>query len=114
MRALMTDLDPAGNLDFWLSSGSTHFWNIGQKMPATQWERRIDTLMDEQAATLDVEKRRAIFNDVQRIFAENLPALQFAAPRLYYGHSRRLMGVTPSVMRPAVLWNADTLSVSKP
>ena len=114
MRVLMTQLDPAGNLDFWISSGSTHFWNIGQKMPATEWEQRIDTLMQEQAATLDPERRRTIFNDVQRIFAENLPALQFAAPRLYYGHSRRLTGVTPSVMRPAVLWSADTLSVTNP
>ena len=114
MRALLTDLDPAGNIDFWLSSGSTHFWNIGQKMPATEWERRIDTMMTEQAATLDDMRRHALFNDVQRILAENVPALYFAAPRLYYAHSRRLVGVTPSVMRPQLLWSADTLSVTNP
>jgi peptide/nickel transport system substrate-binding protein len=114
MRVLMTQLDPAGNLDFWISSGSTHVWNIGQKMPATEWEARIDTLMHEQAATQDPERRRTIFNDVQRIFAENVPVLHFAAPRLYYAHNRRLVGVTPSVMRPAVLWSADTLSVTNP
>ena len=28
MRPLTTDLDPAGNLDFWLSSGSAHLWNM--------------------------------------------------------------------------------------
>ena len=114
MRALLTDLDPAGNIDFWLSSGSTHFWNIGQKMPATEWEQRIDTMMTEQAATLDDLRRHALFNDVQRILAENVPALYFAAPRLYYAHSRRLVGVTPSVMRPQLLWSADTLSVTNP
>ena len=114
MRPLLTDLDPAGNIDFWLSSGSSHFWNIGQKMPATEWEQRIDTLMIEQAGTLDLTRRRALFNDVQRILAENLPALYFAAPRLYYAHSRRLVGVTPSVMRPQLLWSADTLSVTNP
>jgi peptide/nickel transport system substrate-binding protein len=114
MRPLLTDLDPAGNIDFWLSSGSTHFWNIGQKMPATEWEQRIDTLMIEQAGTLDLMRRHALFNDVQRILAENLPALYFAAPRLYYAHSRRLVGVTPSVMRPQLLWTADTLSVTNP
>jgi peptide/nickel transport system substrate-binding protein len=114
MRPLLTDLDPAGNIDFWLSSGSSHFWNIGQKMPATDWEQRIDTLMIEQAGTLDLMRRRALFNDVQRILAENLPALYFAAPRLYYAHSRRLVGVTPSVMRPQLLWSADTLSVTNP
>jgi peptide/nickel transport system substrate-binding protein len=114
MRPLLTDLDPAGNSDFWLSSGSSHFWNIGQKMPGTEWEQRIDTLMIEQAGTLDLMRRQALFNDVQRILAENLPALYFAAPRLYYAHSRRLVGVTPSVMRPQLLWSADTLSVTNP
>ena len=100
-----------GNLDFWLSSGGTHLWNMSQKTPATEWERQIDTLMLEQAAPLDPARRKALFNDVQRIFAENLPVLYFAAPRLFYGHSARLHGVVPSVLRPPVLWNADTLSV---
>jgi peptide/nickel transport system substrate-binding protein len=114
MRPYFSHLDPAGNLDFWLSSGSTHFWNIGQKMPATEWEARIDTVMHEQAATLDPERRRELFNDAQRILAENLPVLYFVAPRLYYAHSRRMTGVLPSVMRPPVLWNADSLGVTGP
>ena len=114
MRVISTDLDPAGNLDLWLSSGSAHFWNIGQKTPATEWEKRIDTLMLEQAATLDPGRRRALFEEVQRIVAENLPVLYFAAPRMYTAHSRRLTGVVPSVQRPPVLWNADTLSVTGP
>ena len=112
-RALMTDLDPAGNLDFWLSSGSGHFWNFSQRTPTTEWERRIDTLMLEQAAELNPERRRQQFYLVQRIFAENLPVLHFAAPRMYYAHSRRLRGVVPSVVRPPVLWNADSLSVAQ-
>jgi peptide/nickel transport system substrate-binding protein len=114
MRPVATQLDPAGNLDFWLSSGSTHLWNMNQKTPATEWETRIDTVMREQAATLDPERRRALFDDAQRILAENVPVLYFAAPRLYYAHSRRTMGVVPSVMRPPVLWNADSLSVAGP
>ena len=111
MRPLFTDLDPAGNLDFWLSSGGTHLWNMSQKTPATEWERQIDAIMLEQAATTDPERRRALFNDAQRILAENLPVLYFAAPRMYGAHSARLSGVVPSVMRPNILWSADTLSV---
>jgi len=112
MRPLATDLDPAGNLDYWLSSGSAHLWNLEQKTPATEWERRIDTLMHEQAAALDDARRHEIFNEVQKTLAENAPVLYFAAPRLYYAHSRRVRGVVPSVMRPPVLWNADMLSVT--
>ena len=61
-----------------------------------------------------VQRRRAarkIFNDVQRVFAENLPVLYFAAPRIYYAHNSRVLGVVPSVQRPPALWNADMLAV---
>ena len=111
-RAVMTDLDPAGNMDLWLSSGSAHLWNLEQQRPATPWEAEIDTLMLQQARTTDPARRRELFNQVQRIWAENAPALYFAAPRLFYAHSARLRGVVPSVQRPNVLWNADSLSVA--
>ncbi len=111
-RPVMSDLDPALSLDYWLSSGSSHLWNMSQKTPATDWEKQIDQLMTEQATATDPERRKALFNDVQRIFAENLPVLHFVVPRLYYGHSTRVRGVVPSILRPQVLWNADSLSVS--
>jgi peptide/nickel transport system substrate-binding protein len=85
---------------------------MSQKLPATDWERRVDTLMLEQAAELDPMRRETQFRAVQQIMAENLPVLHFAAPRMYYAHSARLRGVVPSVLRPPVLWNADSLSVS--
>jgi ABC-type transport system substrate-binding protein len=67
--------------------------------------------MKEQMATLDQGRRKAIFNDEQRIFAENLPVIYFATPRMYYAYNARLQGVKPSVLRPIALWNADMLSV---
>jgi peptide/nickel transport system substrate-binding protein len=112
IRPLMTDLDPALGMDFWLTSGGTHLWNMNQKAPATAWEMEIDRLITEQARISDPERRKTLFNDAQRIFAENLPVLYLAAPRLYYAHSTRLRGVVPSVLRPQILWNADMLSVS--
>jgi len=112
MRPVLTDPDPALSLDFWLSSGDAHLWNMSQKTPATEWEKEIDRLMTEQAKTTEMQRRQALFNDVQRIFADNVPVLYFAAPRLFYGYSPRLRGVVPSVIRPPVLWNADMLSIS--
>ena len=114
MRLLMSDLDPAGNMDMWLSSGGAHVWNLTQATPATEWEKRIDDIMKVQAATVDRGRRQELFNEVQEIFAGNLPVLYFAAPRLYYAHSTRVTGVVPSVLRPPVLWNADSLGVSAP
>lgn len=108
----LSDPDPALSKDLWLSSGSFHLWNPGQKAPATAWEREIDELMVKQASTLDEAERKRLFNEVQRIFAENLPMLHFAAPRVYIGASGRLTNLRAGVLRPHLLWSADTLAVT--
>jgi peptide/nickel transport system substrate-binding protein len=113
MRVLLTDLDPAGNLDFWVSSGEGHPWNIASTKPATEWDARIDALMAQQASTVDLTQRRAVFNDVQKVMGENLPVLYFAAPRLYAAHSPRIRGAVPAITRPHLLWNLDMLGVAK-
>jgi len=107
-----TDLDPAMQKDFWLSSGSAHVWNIGQASPATEWEAEIDRLITRQASTIDQAERERLFHEVQRIFAEHLPILHFAAPRLYMGVSTRVEHLTPAVTRPQLLWSADTIGVT--
>ena len=106
-----SDTDPALNLDFWLSSGGSHFWNAGQQAPATDWERQIDQLLTKQAASLDAGERRALFAEVQRIFAEHEPMLYFAAPRIYVATSARVMNVEPMLRRPQALWSPDTIAV---
>jgi peptide/nickel transport system substrate-binding protein len=109
---MATDTDPGGNLDLWLSSGATHLWNPGQKTPATEWERRMDALMQRQAASLDEGERRRLFNEVQDILAEHLPLIVFAVPHVYVATSARLTGGRPAVQRPQLLWDPDTLSVT--
>jgi peptide/nickel transport system substrate-binding protein len=110
-RFLTTDVDPALNIDLWLSSGSAHVWNPSQPTPATDWEREIDELMTRQVTTLDQAQRKAIFDQVQRVLAEQLPMIQFAAPRVSLAMSRRVTGATPALLRPQILWNPDGLGV---
>ncbi len=110
-RVQTTDTDPAVNLDFWLSSGSAHLWNIGQPRPATDWEKQIDDLMIRQAAALDYSERKRLFDEVQRIFAQHRPGVFFAVPRVYVAMSSRVVGATPALLRPQVLWNPEPLSV---
>lgn len=107
-----SDADPAMQRDFWLSSGSAHIWNIAQATPATPWEAQIDELMARQAALVDHAERVRLFREVQRIFSEFLPAMYFAAPRLYVGVSTRVRNLTPAIIRPQLLWSADTLAVA--
>lgn len=108
-----SDFDPALNRDFWLSSGAAHIWNMAQAKPATEWEAEIDRLMARQASATDPAERRRIFAEVQRVFGEQLPALYFAAPRLYMGVSTRTVNLAPSVLRPQLLWSVDTIAVTR-
>jgi len=108
--ALSSDTDPALQPDLWFSSGGFHYWNPHQPQPATAWEKQIDELMTRQAAAPDLAERQRLFREVQRIFAEHLPALYFAAPRLYVATSARVVNATLAPIRPHVIWNAEVLA----
>ena len=97
--------------DFWLSSGSAHIWNIGQATPATEWEKQIDDLMQQMMSSTDQSERKRVFDQVQKIFAEHLPAIYFVAPRMYMGVSSRVGSMSPTILRPQLLWSADTITV---
>jgi len=105
-----SDTDPATNLDFWRSSGSAHLWDMASPKPATDWERRIDELMTQQAATANESERRRVFTDVLRIFAEHQPVLYFAAPKVMVAVSSRTI-LTPGMDVWPALWSPDTIAV---
>jgi len=105
-------MDPAMTLDYWLSSGSLHFWNPEQKTPATPWERRIDELMQQQIAAPTLDERRRLFAEVQKIFGENLPGIYFIAPKVSIATNPRVAGAEPALLDPKILWNPDTLNVT--
>jgi peptide/nickel transport system substrate-binding protein len=107
-------IDPARNLDYWMSSGAFHVWNPTQRRPATDWEARIDDLMRKQAATVDPQERHRLFADAQRTLADHLPSVYFAAAKATVAMSARVGGAMPSVLQPPVLWNAEVLSITQP
>ena len=105
-------VDPARNMEFWRSSGPFHVWQPGQSTPATSWEAKIDDLITRQSTTLEPAERRRLFAEAQRTFAEHEPALYFAAPKIILATSGRVRGITPSVLPPNILWNAEVISVT--
>jgi peptide/nickel transport system substrate-binding protein len=106
-----TDTDHALNQEYWLSSGGAHIWHLGQKTPATAWERRIDELMAKYASEMDEDQRKKAFDEVLKIYSDHLPVLHFAAPRVFAAASARLTGLKPAVLRPQFLWSPDTIAV---
>ncbi|HET7698100.1 MAG TPA: ABC transporter substrate-binding protein [Vicinamibacterales bacterium] len=101
-------LDPAMNLDMWMSGGSGHVWNVGAPEP---WEKTLDGVMLRQSAAPTLAERQQLLLEAQKIFAEHLPQIYFVAPKVTVALSRRVGGAVPVLLDPKVLWNAESLFV---
>ncbi len=108
------DLDPSAQMNVWMSSGENHQWNPAQKTPATAWEAELDQLMKKQATELDPAKRKAAFDRVQEIVSEQVPFLYLVNKNALTAVSPALGNTQPSVLRPQVYWNAETLTLAAP
>ncbi len=102
--------DPSLTPALWFSSGEFHFWNPLQPKPATEWEGRIDDLMHRFAGNADQAERRRLFEGVQRIYADEMPAISFVAPKVMIAISSRVVNPQPAPQIPQLLWSADTLA----
>ena len=103
------DADPNAEMSIWLSSGANHLWRLGQKTPATSWEAEIDRLMKQQLSTLDAGKRKAMYDRVQSIVAEQQPFIFLAAPHILVAARGDLANFQPAVLDHYTLWNVDQL-----
>jgi peptide/nickel transport system substrate-binding protein len=102
--------DPAMMMNILKSSGFTHQWFPRQKTPSTDWEARIDQLMDAQLKTLDYNERKKYFDEVQDILGEQQPEIYTVVP-IYYAAARTDIGnirVTAMDIDHAS-WNAEEL-----
>jgi len=68
-------LEPHFGKNVWVSNGQLHFWNPGQETPASSWEARIDVLFNQGAQTLSDKDRKPLYDEWQRIAAEQLPLI---------------------------------------
>ncbi len=107
-----TDLDPDSQMTVWLSSGENHQWNPNQKTPATAWEAEIDNLMRQQASAPTNKERKAKFDRVQQIVAEQAPFIYLINKDVLMAVSTSVIGAAPVVLSPQSFWNADTLRLA--
>jgi len=105
-------VDPIDQMNFWLSSGSTHAWWPQQKMPATDWEARIDRLVLAQASEPSEEKRRVAFNEVQRIMVEQEPVVYLVNPDFLFAADPLIRGMRPSPLFPQELAGIEAVSLN--
>ena len=103
------DLDPSSQMNVWLSSGTSHAWNPNQKVPATAWEAEIDKWMRAQSSEVDSKKRKAAFDKVQLIAAQQSPIIYLINKRSLAAASPRLRNLKPAILPPHMVWNAEEL-----
>ncbi len=102
--------DPAGSMNVLKSDGFTHQWFPRQKAPSTDWEARIDYLMNAQIKTLDLAERKKHFDEVQEILAEQMPMIYTVSPMNFAAVRSDLGNLRPTVLSYyRVTWNAEEL-----
>jgi peptide/nickel transport system substrate-binding protein len=103
------DPDPNPEMNVWLSKGATHLWHLNETQPATDWEREIDQLMQQQMVTLNYETRKRLYDRVQQLISANLPFVFLATPDVLVGAKAQVGNFHPAVLDHYTLWNADEL-----
>jgi len=110
----LSEPDPSSYANF-LSSGSpTRLWRPKLPGQATAWEARIDDLLATQAREANPDRRRAAFNEVQQILAEQLPIIPIVARHISSAANQRVDNHRPSAIFPFSLWNAEELFIRQP
>jgi peptide/nickel transport system substrate-binding protein len=105
------DLDPGGQMNIWVSSAANHQWNPSEKAPQNASEAEIDKWMQAQNASQDPTKRKAYFDKVQQIVADQVPMLFLVNPNALSAVSPNVRNVSAAVLSPQIFWNADRLQV---
>ncbi len=100
------DVDPAADVNAWVSAGKTRLWNLSGKA-IRPWETEIDEKMRAVMATRDQAVRRRLFHEVQRILEREAPMVCLVSPNLLVASRMGLENVRPGVIGDLVLWNAD-------
>jgi peptide/nickel transport system substrate-binding protein len=103
------DPDPSSGMSVWLSSGRMHQWYPSQPEPSTDWEARIDELMNLQITTLDRDKRKEYYDEVQYILSDMVPYIYTVTPEVFVAFSNKYKNLEATIMRHRVLWNIEAV-----
>ncbi|MDT4965975.1 MAG: peptide/nickel transport system substrate-binding protein [Acidobacteriota bacterium] len=109
----VTDPDPSSYAGFVQSSSANHQWFPKEPKPSTEWEARLDELAAAQARESDPERRKAIFSDIQKLIAEQLPIIPIVARHIVTAANTRVGNYRPGPILPYSLWNAEELFVKQ-
>ena len=113
--------DPQLRKDIWQPGTPLHYWHRSVQ-PAKEgdtpkleemfdWERRIYDLFQQAETTDDQQKRRELYMEWQRLFAENLDVIMVVKPGVATVASKRIGNVFVHPEAKLILWSNFTVFV---
>ena len=108
-----SDVAPDLQTDLWFSNGGLHFWFPGQPKPWYPWEAELDRLTSSLVRSIDPAIRKRTCDRMQVLWAEQMPAIPTLAPHEIVGWKDSVENVSPSILAPFLLWNAEELSLKR-
>ncbi|MBW4647514.1 MAG: ABC transporter substrate-binding protein [Kastovskya adunca ATA6-11-RM4] len=113
-------LEPNASANVWLVDGGLHAFNqkpqVGQPpiegREVADWEQKINDLYIQGAQELDEEKRKAIYQEAQRLIKEYLPFTYLVSPLSITAVRDRVDGIQYSALGGA-FWNIQELKIEE-
>lgn len=104
-----SDAEPSTLVSGMKSGGAQRYWFIGQKQAKEEWEKSFDRLAEEVSTVTDPAVRKQKFDEVQKLFAEQLPMIPLVVRNFASGAKSNLGNYRPSIIIPRSLWNVEEL-----
>lgn len=101
--------DPTNAKNVFMSSGHGHNWNPEQVKPETEWEKKIDELILAMQVELDPVKRKALYDQVEMIWTDELPQIMMVSQNMSIGVANNIGNAHPVIDEPYFDWNVDEL-----
>ncbi|MEZ4471313.1 MAG: ABC transporter substrate-binding protein [bacterium] len=101
--------DPTQSKNVLLSSGASHAWAPLQEAPATEWEKRMDELVYENAGTDDMAARLKTWHELEKIFSDEQPQIQLVVQNFFVAGRKDIGNFSPALLRPTTHWNIEQL-----
>jgi peptide/nickel transport system substrate-binding protein len=112
LMGLTGGVEPHFGRNVWHSSGNLHMWFPSQKKPSTVWEARIDSIYDAGVSELNDTKRKALYDEWQRIAADKLPLIYTVLPERILCMSNHFKNINPC-LNGGLLHNIEYIYTDK-
>ena len=112
MIGLTGGVEPHFGQNVWYSSGGLHLWDPREARPATAWEKRMDEIYDQGAQELDENKRKILYDEFQRIVADQLPVIYTVLNMDMYAVRNKFGNLRPTV-NGGVFHNIEEIYIKK-